>query len=146
MLKVVNDEPLQLLAQTLRGNRHGITHSSGCLSSRYHPGVPGWQRDWILAASWPPWFTISLWEWAQTLRWPTQVVEKGDSKGVTYVELVANYVAVTKLMSKSVRQGERPTDLAASATSRRASQMLSGNLRGYQDRSCCRTGKERCSD
>ena len=35
---------------------------------------------------------------AQTLRWPTQAVQKGDSKGVSYVELVANYVAVTKLI------------------------------------------------
>ena len=59
--------------------------------------LPRWQRDWILAASWPPWFTIPLWEWACTLRWPTPAVVKGDAKGATYIELVANFVAVTKL-------------------------------------------------
>ena len=65
----------------------------------WKPRLPKWQRDWLLATSWPPWFSQAIWGWAMSLQWPVTATVQGVGRGITYLELLANFV--TKLLPPS---------------------------------------------
>ena len=54
--------------------------------------IPAPEDQWLLACSWPPFFTIPLWKWLQQLRWQTRT---GATPGVTGLELLVDFVIVT---------------------------------------------------
>ncbi|CAE7242092.1 unnamed protein product [Symbiodinium sp. CCMP2592] len=53
------------------------------------------QREWLLACSWPPWFTVPLWEWLRTLEWAVHMPTGRAPCGVAYVELLVAFVCTT---------------------------------------------------
>ena len=59
--------------------------------------VPVASREWLLACSWPPWFTVPLWDWLSGLQWSLQPLRKKAVTGATYLELVVDFVASTKV-------------------------------------------------
>ena len=48
----------------------------------------------LIDLRWPPWFAVSLWKWCATLGWPDGPPFSPDG-GITYLELLVNYVVVT---------------------------------------------------
>ena len=119
----------------------------------WKPRLPGWQRDWILAASWPPWFSVSLWGWATTLSWPECQPTKGQAQGITYLELVVNFVAVTKLVPPSgwttsclVRAKAWRIDQGVPGMLHSASWTPSDNSNDSVGSDCCLRAVERCMD
>ncbi|CAE7620120.1 unnamed protein product, partial [Symbiodinium sp. KB8] len=59
--------------------------------------IPAASREWLLACSWPPWFTVPLWGWLSGLQWSLQPLRKKAVTGATYLELVVDFVASTKV-------------------------------------------------
>ena len=59
--------------------------------------IPAASREWLLACSWPPWFTVPLWGWLSGLQWSQQPLRKKAVTGATYLELVVDFVASTKV-------------------------------------------------
>ena len=57
--------------------------------------VPEAQREWLLACSWPPDFTVVLWEWLRSLQWAVLTRAGRAPAGVAYVELLVHFVIQT---------------------------------------------------
>ena len=58
-------------------------------------GLPRPDRPWILAASWPPWFTLPLWSWLQTSCWSQYNYTSRTPHGTSYIELLLDFVLTT---------------------------------------------------
>ena len=54
--------------------------------------IPDFDRQWLLACSWPPQFTVPLWAWLQQLQWDQTSC---GSVGVTGLELLVDFVVTT---------------------------------------------------
>ena len=67
------------------------------------------EETWLEVAPWPPWFLAAAWDWATQLRWPEAVGQQGRHGGITYVELLANFVAVTKTIPPFKETGAKVT-------------------------------------
>ncbi|CAE7392400.1 unnamed protein product, partial [Symbiodinium necroappetens] len=67
--------------------------------------VPPYQREWLLACSWPPWYTTALWHWLQGLKWSTLVPEGRAPPGVAYVELLTDFVFTTGVCPPAGNRG-----------------------------------------
>ena len=52
-------------------------------------------RDALLACSWPPWFTFAIWRWLQERRWSDSVRQGRCHFGVSYLELLVDFVVQT---------------------------------------------------
>ena len=67
------------------------------LNSGHHVAwnVPEAQREWLLACSWPPDFTVVLWEWLRSLQWAVLTRAGRAPAGVAYVELLVHFVIQT---------------------------------------------------
>ena len=52
-------------------------------------------EDWVLACTWPPWYTCPLWAWLSRLRWPTDATDHAASEGCTHLELLVDFVGST---------------------------------------------------
>ena len=70
---------------------------------------PRLDETWLEIAPWPPWFLAAAWEWTTQLCWPEAVGQSGRHGGVTYVELLANFVAVTKTIPPLKETGAKVT-------------------------------------
>ncbi|CAE7035963.1 unnamed protein product [Symbiodinium sp. CCMP2592] len=57
--------------------------------------VPQYQREWLLACSWPPDYTLALWSWLRSLQWSVRAPHERATSGVTYVELLVHFVFTT---------------------------------------------------
>ena len=58
-------------------------------------GLPEYRDTWLLATSWPPWFTVHIWGWLRTLRWPAVAPDASTCLGASHLELLVNFVQVT---------------------------------------------------
>ncbi|CAE7631403.1 unnamed protein product, partial [Symbiodinium sp. CCMP2456] len=54
--------------------------------------LPPIQRAWVLACSWPPRFVVAVWAWLQTLQWTYLPNKSRAPSGVSYVELLVDFV------------------------------------------------------
>ncbi|CAE7407308.1 unnamed protein product [Symbiodinium sp. CCMP2592] len=57
--------------------------------------LPDLLRPVMLACSWPPWFTVPLWKWLRALRWQSLPQRGRAPDGVTYLELLVDFVVST---------------------------------------------------
>ncbi|CAE7237381.1 unnamed protein product [Symbiodinium sp. CCMP2592] len=57
--------------------------------------LPDLMRPVMLACSWPPWFTVPLWKWLRALRWQSLPPRSRAPDGVTYLELLVDFVVST---------------------------------------------------
>ena len=57
--------------------------------------VPEYQREWILACSWKPEFTVPLWHWLRGLKWAVKLPQGRAQGGTTYIELLIHYIVFT---------------------------------------------------
>ena len=64
-------------------------------TSRCLPALP---RDVLLACSWPPWFTVPLWQWLRGLRWTTGPSGGRCPAGVSYLELLLDFTLSTGVL------------------------------------------------
>ena len=62
------------------------------------PGLGALPDQVVLGLVWPPWFTTSLWRWASRLGWQQEPQEQSQPGGVTYLELLLNYIVTEKLL------------------------------------------------
>ena len=60
--------------------------------------VPDFQREWLLACSWPPWFTVPVWSWVRNLQWTILPPRGRAPPGVAYVELLTDFVYKFRLL------------------------------------------------
>ena len=72
-----------------------VALSPALLSVRASPTL---ETDWLLASSWPPWFTWPLVTWLQQLQWGSDPSEAAVKAGTTYLELIANFSVVTHVV------------------------------------------------
>ena len=72
---------------------------------------PQLQEDWLEIAPWPPWFLTSVWRWTTQLSWLEARGRSGRHGGITYLELLANYVAVSRTIPPFKGSGSRYTDI-----------------------------------
>ena len=56
---------------------------------------PRLENDWLLAATWPCWFTWPLLQWLHQVSWTTPAEDSFAKVGTTYLELIANFAVVT---------------------------------------------------
>ena len=68
--------------------------------------LPPSSREVLLACSWPPWYTLPLWSWLRQLRWRRTEAVHRRVPGITYVELLLDFVVSTGVLP--------PDSLAAS--------------------------------
>ncbi|OLP95288.1 hypothetical protein AK812_SmicGene22606 [Symbiodinium microadriaticum] len=68
--------------------------------------LPPPSREVLLACSWPPWYTLPVWSWLRQLRWRKTEAIQRRVPGVTYIELLLDFVASTGVLP--------PDSLAAS--------------------------------
>ena len=54
--------------------------------------VPDFQHEWLLACSWPPWFTVPVWSWVRNLQWTILPPRGRAPPGVAYIELLTDFV------------------------------------------------------
>ncbi|OLP81662.1 hypothetical protein AK812_SmicGene37775 [Symbiodinium microadriaticum] len=57
--------------------------------------LPDPERAVLLACSWPPWFTIPIWRWIQSLQWNTEPRSGRCHTGSAYVELLVDFIVST---------------------------------------------------
>ena len=58
-------------------------------SARAQP-LPALTKDVCVASTWPPGYTQSVWQWLQSLRWPTEV-NSNCAAGATWLELFLDW-------------------------------------------------------
>ena len=61
-------------------------------------GVPLPSTDWLLACTWPPWFSNAVWRWCRELRWAPQQEGGRVFKGAAHVELLVNFAVVSGVL------------------------------------------------
>ena len=81
-------------------SRSTVVTASGRIYNQGACGLQGSQNDWLFAASWPPWFTGAVWQWAQLLMWPSDPAPVKHG-GITYTELVVNFCVTTGVVPPS---------------------------------------------
>ena len=76
-----------------------IATSAGWLRLNVGPfqqnDLPDPERAVLLACSWPPWFTIPVWRWIQTLQWNAAPRLGRCHTGTAYVELLVDFIVST---------------------------------------------------
>ena len=85
-------------------------------------GGENWQlppppREVLLACSWPPWFTVPLWQWTRGLRWSPDETPGRAKTGTTYLELLVSFVICTGVcppegLAPALEQQECPRTFA----------------------------------
>ncbi|CAE7364605.1 ngoBIM, partial [Symbiodinium sp. CCMP2592] len=77
-------------------------HDSWCLlQPPLHrcPTTVTWPREAVRAvSSWPDWYTVALGGWIEQLCWPSSLPEDTDFAGITYHELLVNFVVTTAVL------------------------------------------------
>ena len=61
-------------------------------------------RPVLLACSWPPWFTIPLWSWLRSLEWQVVPPRARAPPGITYLELLVDFVVSTGVVPPESRE------------------------------------------
>ena len=74
------------------------------------PAVP---RPVLLACSWPPWFTIPLWSWLRSLEWQVVPPRARARPGITYLELLVDFVVSTGVVPPESREAAAETTVPA---------------------------------
>ena len=64
-------------------------------------GIPTGYEAKLVRMCWPPWFTQAVVKWAAGLGWPA-VSSDDPARGITYLELMANFVVVTGVCTPAV--------------------------------------------
>ena len=65
---------------------------------------PAWPMD----SKWPQWFLVSIWAWHSSLTWPQQRAGRlRRGEGVTFLELLINFIAVTATLPPVRCDGSR---------------------------------------
>ena len=99
--KVVKREELRTDADDLSEVANSVQFqrwlalSPGCARAR---ALPRLEHDWLLASSWPPWFTWPLMQWLCTLNWTLPADSPAVAMGTTYAEFIVNFVVCTAVM------------------------------------------------
>ena len=117
-------EPTETLAETATGLDRWSSLNTGTYITW---DVPPYQREWLLACSWPPWYTAALWHWLQGLKWSTLVPEGRAPPGVAYVELLADFVFTTGVCPPAGNRGASeplPGDFSCPSTVRQLTHSL----------------------
>ena len=69
---------------------------------------PRLEQDWLLACNWPPWFTWPLMHWLGQLSWTMPAENPLTQVGTTYIELIVNFVVVTKVLPPAGHEDLHP--------------------------------------
>ncbi|CAE7513200.1 hypothetical protein AK812_SmicGene15941 [Symbiodinium microadriaticum] len=81
-------------------------------------GLPCPDRAWLLAASWPPWFTLPLWSWLRDCCWSQYVYKSRTPHGTSYIELMLDFVLTSGIcppvsLEAAGRMAEAPQEVTA---------------------------------
>ena len=91
-----------------RGLDSWLRLNDGIFQATTLPPAP---RAVLLACSWPPWFTVPLWRWLQDLRWQQPSARERAPPGITYLELLLDFVVTTGLVPpESLEQAVRVSE------------------------------------
>ena len=91
-----------------RGLDSWLRLNDGIFQATTLPPAP---RAVLLACSWPPWFTVPLWRWLQDLRWQQPSAHERAPPGITYLELLLDFVVTTGLVPpESLEQAVRVSE------------------------------------
>ena len=88
--------------------RRWIALSPGYVMQMTYPEL---HRSWLVYAPWPPWYTVRVWQWASQLRWQPPNLPPHEALGVAFLELLANFVAVTGQSPPMVGPGGQQADI-----------------------------------
>ena len=62
------------------------------------PGLGHPLEQMLMELMWPPWYTVAVWRWASQLGWHPHPGNTGRHRGITYLELLVNFIVVAKLL------------------------------------------------